>query len=150
MHSVVMENLEEYLEGALPQAVLQEVEAHLAGCGQCREDVAGMQQTSAWLTSLRADEAVAPALGFYARVVRQVEEQQLRPAFTSWFSLDLAFARRLAFTSLMLLAVLGSYLVSRETSYSSGPTGEVVMAQDSNPALAERDNILVTLTSYEP
>jgi anti-sigma factor RsiW len=149
-----MENLEEYIEGALPAAVLRDVEAHLSACERCREDVRNMQEASAWLTALRPsqapEEAVVPTASFYARVVQQIDAERRQPSLANLFSLDLAFARRLAFASLMLLAVLGSYLVSRETSYSSGPTGEAVMAQDSNPAPAERDNILVTLTSYEP
>jgi hypothetical protein len=53
------------------------------------------------------------------------------------------------------LAVLGSYLVTRETEYASGPPNpEAVMAIEQAPAPvapgADRDRMLVTLTSYEP
>jgi hypothetical protein len=52
----------------------------------------------------------------------------------------------------MTLAVLGSYLVTRETGYAGGPSPEAVMAQQNSPAFdsaSAPDNMLVTLTAYE-
>jgi len=56
------------------------------------------------------------------------------------------------FASLLTLAVLGSYLISRETAYPSGPSPEAVMAQQELPAFDSApapDNMLVSLTAYE-
>jgi hypothetical protein len=57
-----------------------------------------------------------------------------------------------AFASLLTLAILGSFLVSRETEY--GPADvpmEALMATESAPeSRSNRDRMLVTLTSYEP
>lgn len=150
MHPVIVENLEEYLAGSLLPAGLREVEAHLATCPECREEVRGMQEVSSLFITLRSAEAIAPSPGFAARVMRQVAAEPV-VSFWSLFSLDGGFARRVVFASLLTLAVLGSYLVTRETDYAPGPpTPEAVMATDQAPGGSERDMMLVTLTSYEP
>jgi predicted anti-sigma-YlaC factor YlaD len=151
MHSVVKERLEEYLGGALAPAALHQIEAHLNACKDCREEVTSMQEVRQLFSSLRAEDAVTPSAGFYVRVLEQVGAEQRELSFASLFALDFAFGRRLVFASLLTLAVLGSYLVSRETNYSPGPSPEAVMAQDSSsPTATDRDHMLVALTSYEP
>jgi hypothetical protein len=87
--------------------------------------------------------------------MRQVAAEPVAASFFSLFALDGGFARRVVFASLLTLAVLGSYLVTRETNYSPGPpTPEAVMAIEQSPPNApannDRDMMLVTLTSYEP
>jgi anti-sigma factor RsiW len=152
MHAVVMENLEEYLSGALEPAVLRDIEAHLSTCELCREEVQGMREVTQLITSLRSEEAWEASPGFFAGVMRQVGEPRTAPSFASLFSLDLAFGRRLVFASLMILAVMGGYLVSREADSPAGPSPEAVMAQQDMPAFDSapaHDNMLVTLTAYE-
>jgi len=81
-----------------------------------------------------------------------VEEQVVRPSFASLFRLNFVFGRRLAFASLVILAVLGSYLVTRESEYTSGPSPETVMAEQNSPTFdsgTAHDNMLVTMTAYE-
>jgi len=67
------------------------------------------------------------------------------------FSPGAAFFRRIAFASLLVLASLGSFLVTRENA-QSGVDGAAIMAQhDLSGTGAEgvdRDRILVTLASY--
>ena len=149
MHSVVMESLEEYLSGVLAPAARRVIEAHLDACPECREEVRGMEDIAQLFVSLRADEPISPSLGFYAGVIRQVEAQRPAPTLSSLFALDFTFGRRLVFASLLTLAVLGSYFVSRETDYSAGPSPESVMAQDHSSSGPDRDRMLVTLTSYD-
>jgi anti-sigma factor RsiW len=152
MHAVVMESLEAYLSGALEPADRRDIEAHLSNCEMCRKELRGMREVSQWLVSLRSEEVLAPTPGFCARVIEQVGERKAVPSFASLFALDLAFGRRLAFASLLTLAILGSYLVSRETGYPTGPSPEAVMAQQDSPAFdsaSAPDNMLVTLTAYE-
>jgi predicted anti-sigma-YlaC factor YlaD len=152
MHAVVMESLEDYLAGTLKPAGQRQVEAHLSTCEVCREEVGVQRELSQMLGSLRSEETWAPSPGFYAGVMELVGERKAVPTFASFFALDLAFGRRLVFASLLTLAVLGSYLVSRETGYMPHPTPESVMAQE-NSATFEgapaQDNMLVTLTAYE-
>lgn len=149
MHSVVMESLEEYLSGVLAPAARRVIEAHLETCPGCREEVRGFEEVSQLFDSLRTDEPVSPSLGFYAGVMRQVETQRPAPSLSSLFALDFTFGRRLAFASLLTLALLGGFFVSRETDYSPAPSPEFVMAQDHSSAGPDRDRMLVTLTSYD-
>ncbi|HTX36410.1 MAG TPA: zf-HC2 domain-containing protein [Bryobacteraceae bacterium] len=152
MHAVVVENLEEYLAGTLEPADRRAIEAHLNACEDCREEMSEMREVSRLFVSLRPEEEWQPSPGFYAGVVRRVEEQVVRPSFASLFSLDFVFGRRLVFASLVMLAVLGSYLVTRETEYVPGPSPETVMAEQNSPSFDSgpgRDNMLVTMTAYE-
>ena len=152
MHAVVMESLEEYLAGVLEPAALRDIEAHLNTCESCREEVGSMREISQLFGSLRSEESPAPSPAFYAEVVRQVEAAKPAPSFAGFFAFDLAFARRLAFASLLTLAILGGYLVSREADYTAGPSPEAVLAQQDAPAFDSapgQDNMLVTLTAYE-
>jgi hypothetical protein len=79
-----------------------------------------------------------------------MQDVAMNPAPSLWNPFaDFAFGRRVVFASLLTLAVLGTVLVSRETSYSPAPTTpEAVMANDQGSPTADR--MLVTLTAYEP
>ena|SRR5438270_7849753 len=153
MHAVVMSSLEEYLADMLEPAGRREIEAHLNTCSVCREEIRSMQEVSQLFVSLRSEEPVEPSPGFYAGVMRRVgAERRATPSFASLFGLDFAFGRRIAFASLLTLAILGSYLVTRETAVPGGSSPEVVMAQQNAPSFdsaAPQDNMLVTLTAYE-
>jgi anti-sigma factor RsiW len=152
MHAVLMESLEEYLAGALEPATLREIEAHLSSCSMCREELRGMQEVSQLFGSLRTEEALEPAQGFYAKVMQQVGERQTATSLASLFGLDLTFARRLVFACLLVLAVLGGYLVTRETAAPARPSPEAILAQQESPSFdtaRAEDNMLVTLTAYE-
>jgi anti-sigma factor RsiW len=148
-----MESLEEYLSGTLKPAAHRDIEAHLSICEPCRQEVAGMREISQLFGALVPEEVLEPAPGFYARVTREVGGRKAVPAFASFFSLDLAFARRLVFASLLTLAALGSYLLSREAEYPSGSSPDVVMAQQDSPAFEAapaHEAMLATMTTYEP
>jgi anti-sigma factor RsiW len=152
MHAVMMDSLEEYLSGTLEPVVLRDIEAHLSTCEVCREEIQSMQDVSHLLVSLRSEEVYDRSPGFFAGVMQRVGESRTAPSFASLFSLDLAFGRRLVFASLMTLAILGGYLVTRETDSPAGPSPEAVMAQQDMPAFDSApapDNMLVTLTAYE-
>jgi len=111
-----------------------------------------MQEVSQLFGSLRVEEPWQPSPGFYAGVVGQVGKQAGSQSFTRLFSFDFMFGRRLAFASLVMLAVLGTYLITRETGYPAGPSPDTIMAEQNSPAFdsgAGHDNMLVTLTAYE-
>ncbi|HTP33923.1 MAG TPA: zf-HC2 domain-containing protein [Candidatus Acidoferrales bacterium] len=153
MHVVVMESLEEYLSGTLNPESRRDIEAHLSICESCRQEVAGMQEISGLFSAMVPDEVIEPAPGFYARVMREVGSRRPVPTFAGLFGLDLAFARRLVFASLLLLAALGSYLVTRESEYPAGSSPEAVMAQQDSPQFENapaHEAMLATLTTYEP
>jgi len=162
-----MDSLEEYLSCTLQPAVQTDVEAHLSICPGCREEVNAMREVSLYFQVLEAPQdleihealqssgqaALRPSPGFYANVRRQIGDHRGVPAFAGLFALDFAFGRRLAFASLLTLAVLGSYLVLSETEYPTGLSPAAVMAQQDTPAFDSapaQDNMLVTMTTYEP
>ena len=152
MHAVVMRSLEEYFAGTLEPAAQREIQAHLKTCEMCRNETQSMQEISRWFGSLQPREEMSPTAGFYTGVLERIAEQQLAPSVARLLGLDFAFGRRLVFASLLTLAVLGSYLISRETAYPSGPSPEAVMAQQELPAFDSApapDNMLVSLTAYE-
>src|SRR5690242_11669360 len=133
MHAAVVESLEDYLSGSLDRAERQRIEAHLKQCEQCREEIAAMQDVSVLFADLRTGEPVEAAPGFYARVMQRVEDRRPAPSIAELFARNLIFGRRLALSCLLTLAVLGSYLVSRETRYAPEPSPEAVMAQQDSP-----------------
>lgn len=153
-----MSSLEEYLSGALEPASQREIEAHLNTCPMCRDEIRSMQDVSQLFVSLRSPDSLRsgdgwnPSPGFFAGVMQQVGARRAAPSFAGLFALDFAFARRVAFASLLTLAIVGSYLVTRETELPGGPSPEAVMAQQNSPSFDSapaRDNMLVTLTAYE-
>jgi len=152
MHAVVMDSLEEYLAGALEPATQREIEGHLLACGTCREEIRSMQEVSLLFGSLRTDDAPPPSPGFTAGVMQHVAGLEPAPTFSGLFAMDFAFGRRLVFASLVLLAVLGSFIATREAQFAAGPSPDAILAQQESPAFdsaAAQDSMLVTLTAYE-
>jgi anti-sigma factor RsiW len=152
MHAVVMESLEEYLAGTLEPAERREIEAHLSTCGTCRQTISGMEEVSQLFVSFRAEEEdLEPLPGFFAGVMEQVRERKSVPAWAGFFGPSPLFGR-LALASLLTVAVLGGFLISREMGDSGAPSTEAVLAQQNSPDFDSQpaeDNMLVTLTAYE-
>ena len=108
-----------------------------------------MKEMSDMFSSLRAPDPPVPSPGFYARVTSLIEQQE---PVSFWAAvLEPAFGRRLALACLLLMATLGTVLMSRETEYSAGPTPEMVLAVErAAPApLMDRDQLLFTLASHK-
>jgi hypothetical protein len=93
-------------------------------------------------------EAVAPQPGFYAKLTNHVEQREESSIWTLLF--QPAFARQVAMASLLFLAVVGGFLISRESETTPMPTAEQVMASDQfGDEDQARGQMLVTLASYE-
>ncbi|MFN3327039.1 MAG: anti-sigma factor family protein [Bryobacteraceae bacterium] len=153
MHQPIKEGFEEYLAGSEEPGGLRDFHAHLAECGECREMVGAMKQQASLLRELRSPAAEEPRPGFYARVMARIESQA-RPSFWAAF-IEPAFARRLVYSSAVLLVLLGTYLFSsdpQEVVITHGP--EFIMAEEDYPAIPvysqedSRDVILVNLATY--
>jgi anti-sigma factor RsiW len=150
MHQVIQYRLEEYLAGTLDEKAREQMDSHLTGCTDCREEVRAMREISALFRSMESGEAPGIAPGFYARVSRRIEAEHNGSAWSLFF--EPLFIRRVAFASLLLLASLGTFLVSQETEFNASPSAEAIMAEyeasplDQAPA---RDHMLVTLVSYQ-
>jgi anti-sigma factor RsiW len=146
MHAVIVDGLEEYLAGILPPSAQRGFEAHLKSCRDCNRKVTAMREVAGLVSCLKTEEAVEVPPSFVVRVMQDVAQRPV-PSFWSPFG-DFAFARRVVFASLLTLAVLGTVLVSRETSYAPGPpTPAAVMASGQSSPTADR--MLLTLASYD-
>lgn len=141
MHRVVEDGVESYFEGVASP----EFRAHLKSCDGCRREIEAMRDLSLMFADLKTEEPVEPHASFTAKVMAGIGQ---RRAASVWNFFDPAFGRRIAFASLLTLAVLGSFLISRETGYAPAPSSpDVVMANDQQPA--SPGDMLVTLVSYE-
>jgi hypothetical protein len=72
-----------------------------------------MKAQAAMLKDLRPKEEVEPAAGFYARVLQRIEERGDRSIWS--VLIDSPFGRRLAYASLTIAILLGSYVVTQES-----------------------------------
>ena len=150
MHGVIENGLEEYLGGQ----VRRDFQAHLDECEECRLEVSQFQELSGMFHALREPEPIQPDPGFYFRV-SQVIEAQTKPSIWSVFSLDAVFGRRVAFASLMTLALVGSFLASSETGFDTpaltGPEAAMAAHDVSVPheSSVDRDRMFVALASYQ-
>ena len=149
MHNEIQNELEDYLSGSASRRF----HAHLEQCQDCSREVREIQEVSGLFAVLQSPEAPEPAPGFYYRVSQRMANER-QGSFWSVFSFDPGFARRLVFSSLMTLAVLGAYLVSRETAYPPSNEGPAAIMARHDGAVPhddgnDRGRMLVTLASYE-
>jgi len=153
MHDIVVDELERHLSGKASRGFYD----HLSVCNACRTEVSQMEELAMALREMRPasretgfEIAPQPSAGFYNRVTWRIVEQQRHEAW-GLFSPGAVFFRRVAFASLVLLAGLGSFLVSREASFS-GTDAAAIMAQHDPSAdhteSSDRDRMLVTLATY--
>jgi anti-sigma factor RsiW len=158
IHDIVIDELERHLSGGgVYKSASRAFYAHLDACADCRAEVAQMDDLSTMLRELRFDpdsssteSAAQPSLGFYNRVRGQIVEKQQKEAW-GLFSPGAVFFRRVAFASLLLLAGLGSFLVTRESGFG-GTDAATIMAQHDPVAdhseASDRDRMLVTLATW--
>ena len=112
-----------------------------------------MKDLSEMFATLRSPDPPLPSPGFYARVTNLIETQQPESLWAAFF--EPAFGRRLALACLLVMAMLGTVLMSRETEYAVGPTPEMILAEErAAPALEagpllDRDQMLFTLASHK-
>ncbi len=91
-----------------------------------------------------------PLLGFYNRVRYRIVEKQRGEAWGPVLPRS-RFFRRVAFASLLLLAGLGSFLVTRESSFSGADAASIMAQHDpvaDHSESSDRDRMLVTLATY--
>ena len=113
MDELMKENLEDHLSGGIAGQRKKEFEDYLAKHPKAAEELAQMEECSALFAVLRPEgeekTLAQPAPGFYGRVLREVEQEREEPFWMVF--LEPLLLRRLAFASLMWLALLGSYIV---------------------------------------
>jgi anti-sigma factor RsiW len=162
VHDIVIDELEQHLSGGgLMKSASRAFYAHLDECSACHAEVAQMEEMSGWFRELRFDSEAAgetamgvtriePSLGFYNRVRYRIVDEKGKEAW-GLFSPGAAFFRRVVFASLLLLAGLGSFLVTRESSFGGTDAASIMAQHDPVAAHSEssdRDRMLVTLATY--
>ncbi len=155
MHEIIENGLEDYLSGNASG----NFEAHLSSCADCRNEVLQFSALSESLAVFRdplpLEETVQPTGSFYARLSQTIDARKAAASPWSIFNFNAAFGRRLAFGSLMTLALLGGFLVSRESDFaaSESSSAEAILAAHDGTVPHEfgsdRDHMMATLTSYE-
>ncbi len=161
MDSFLRDILEDYLSGNLNRARKAELEIHLARHPDAAEELEDFRRTSLLLAELRApQEVTGPEAGFYARVLQCIDQQRAEP-FWAFFLRPLVI-RRLAFASLMWLALVGSYVVNfsnpseeighrlAEAVLTERPASDYYRVRLGNNLEQNRDSMLaVVMTSGE-
>jgi anti-sigma factor RsiW len=131
-----------------------EVVKHLESCAECSSEFEPIRAQSALLRTLRPpDEAIEPGAAFYARVMQRIEECT-KDSIWSVFIYS-PFGKRLAYASLAIAALLGTYVVSLEAR-DGHLGGDGVVAQQMSgdvPCLGsqaqQRDAVLVNFASVQ-
>jgi hypothetical protein len=109
-----------------------------------------LREQSRMVQSLRVE--AEPSAGFYARVLQRIEE---RAQNTVWaVFLYSPFGKRVAFASLALALLLGTYVVGMESQDGHiHPGGTAITQNDSDTPVQgdpadKRDAVLVNFVSY--
>jgi len=155
MHQAIKDGLEEYLAGAADPECRDRIEAHLKDCSECRLEVDSMLEISDLFVTLRSEEVPAPSPSFYAGLSQRIERTEQRSIWSAF--LLPAFGRQIAFASLLILATLGTVLLSLENEYGVTPNPETILAVErempsplADPSLdRDRDQMLMTLVSHK-
>jgi hypothetical protein len=113
MHEPIRDRLEDLLR----DRGYRSVAGHLADCAECSTELDAMTQQASLFATLRGPE-MEPAAGFYARVMQRIEESEIG-SFWSFF-VDSSFSHRLAYASLAIAVVLGTYVISTESREHRG------------------------------
>ena len=148
-HNIIAEEFEDHLGGGASQAFYD----HLKACPDCRTQLSEIDRVTSFMSELKSagDSAPPVPLGFYNRVAAGVREQQ---GSGPWdlFSNSALFFRRVAFAALLLMAVMGGVLATRDMGEPGADDVTVIMARHDAFAVheesADRDQLLVTLASY--
>ncbi len=149
MHEPIKEGLEDFLQGSAGPEFL----AHLKACPDCRTQVERMREQAAMVRLLCVDEEMAPAPGFYARVTAQIEAQGSSSIWSVF--LQPVFGRRLMYACLTMVVLLGTYLVTVESSEQQvASTAAEQYLADEHPAVGtnpqhDRDVVLVRLATFD-
>jgi hypothetical protein len=151
MHGLIRERLEELL-GSTPMQ--SEVKEHLANCPECAAELEAMRGQARTLKTFRVSEDLEPAPGFYARVIQRIEEGTVYSIWTVFT--DGPFGKWLAYGSLAVALVLGTWVVSTERAdgHLGAPpvVAKKVINESPMPVTGneahQRDVVLVNFASY--
>jgi anti-sigma factor RsiW len=150
MHGFIRNRLEDLLSAERPVAGSEDQTDHIASCSECASELEMFKSQSQMLRTLRASEELEPAPGFYARVLQRIEA---RAKESIWASLIYSpVSSRIAYASLTLALVAGSYFIAAETR--DGHLGNRIVARAHYDApvtgsvAEQRDAVLENFASH--
>jgi hypothetical protein len=108
MHGSIRSELESLLAGNASADAVK----HLASCGECAGEMAAIGAQNDLFRSLKSNEEIEPAAGFYARVMQRIEEHAMDSIWAVFVYSP--FGKRFALASLSFALLLGSYVVAQE------------------------------------
>ncbi len=153
MHEPVRERIESLLTPKVSAMVYPEAQKHLSSCVECMSELTTMKAQSKILYSLRAPEEMEPDVGFYARVLQRIEERGGNSIWSVFIYSP--YGKRLAYASLAIALVLGTYVVSEESQDGHLDANNSVVGQKNGftPVIGnqqeQRDAVLVNFASYQ-
>ena len=126
-------DLKDYFLKELSDAERKQVEAHVKGCGACREEVEGLRLTEAALFSLR-DEEIPQRIGFVSDKI--FEPSPWRRGWAAFWG----STARLGFASAAMLSVaLVVFSLTRTAGNPAVPPTARVIAPAASPSVSEAD-----------
>jgi len=164
MHGFIRDHLEDLLTAESsparpPRGIAKHdrhgVAEHLKTCADCSAEFESLKAQSALLRTLRPPQDEAePAAGFYARVMQRIEERT-KDSIWSVFIYS-PFGKRVAYASLGIAVLLGTYVVSLEARDGHLGGGGTTIAQQLNgdaPCFGsqaqQRDAVLTNFASSQ-
>ena len=150
MHGSIRGRLENLISARGAESTENEVASHLAACNECSSEFESMRDQAEMIRTLRAQEQLEPAPGFYARVMQRIEESAKGSIWAVFIYSP--FGKRLVYASLMITVMLGSYLVSHEAI--DGHLGSTMVARDAQASMVagspaeQRDAVLQNFASH--
>ena len=149
MHGPIRDRLEELLS---PDTRQEEIARQLASHPGSAAEFEAMREQARFLRSLRAPSEAEPDPGFYARVVQRIEESGVR---SIWSVFTGPFGTWLAYASLALALLIGTWLVGMERADGHLGSSQPVVARQSPSEMPvtgdqahQRDVVLVNLATY--
>ncbi|HEX4772070.1 MAG TPA: hypothetical protein VH351_14640 [Bryobacteraceae bacterium] len=150
MHGFIRNRLEDLLSAERPIAEKDDHADHIGSCSECASELEMFKAQGQMLRMLRAPEGLEPTPGFYARVLQRIEG---RAKESIWASLIYSpVSSRIAYVSLTLALVAGSYFIAAETREGHVRNGMVAQAHYDAPVTGsvaeQRDAVLENFASH--
>jgi predicted anti-sigma-YlaC factor YlaD len=149
MHGDIGDRLEELLTADSSIVNDERLGSHLSSCPDCVRELQEMRVQARAVRALRVPEEVEPNPGFYARVLQRIEEERKDCIWAAFLSSS--FSKRIAYASLTLAVVFGSYVVAheeRDGHIGSGPMVAQVSAVDGSVFGSRTEQRQAVLTNF--
>jgi predicted anti-sigma-YlaC factor YlaD len=148
MHESIRNRLEDLLAARGTAGESAGLAEHLSSCPECSSEFVSMKTQSELLHSLRAPEEIEPAAGFYARVMQRIEERAKDSIWAVFIYSP--FSMRVAYASLALAIMLGTYVITQESLDGHLGSGSII-ARGITPVegsqAQQRDAVLANFAS---